>query len=365
PFVALCLALILLVIPRAAPTAEHRDVDVFGAVLCALGLGGPVFALIEQPRLGWSNPAVLVPLLAGVALFAAFLLYESRIARPMLPPGLFARRNFAVGNAETLSMYAGLSVLTFFLVLYLQQVAGYTPLQSGLATLPITLVMFGLSRRFGALADRFGPRLFMGLGPLIAGAGLLLLLRVGVRVDYTSQVLPALLLFSFGLAMTVAPLTAAVLAGVQERQAGIASGVNNAIARVAGLLGIAAVGAIVSAQFASSLQAHLEHASLSQPAQTAVMQARRLTLGTPSVAALPTAQARLVTQAAQEASLAGFRLGIGLAGGLVLCGGLIGVAGIRNPERAEAENPEFSQGEGLSVGGVLAGSGQSVVRGDE
>lgn len=341
PFVAVCLTLILLVIPRAAPTAEHRDVDLLGALFCALGLGGPVFALIEQPRLGWSSPGVLVPLLAGVALFATFLIYESRIARPMLPPGLFARRNFAVGNAETLAMYAGLSVLTFFLVLFLQQVGGYSPLQSGLATLPITLVMFGLSRRFGALAGRMGPRLFMGAGPVLAGGGLLLLLRVGVPVDYVSEILPALVVFSLGLAMTVAPLTAAVLAGVRERQAGIASGVNNAIARVAGLLGIAAVGAIVAAQFATSLQGRLERVSLSQPAQAAVAQARRLTLGTPSVAALPTAQAHVVTEAARDASLAGFRLGIGLAGGLVVCGGLIGAAGIRNPD-------EVKEGDDLS-----------------
>lgn len=336
PFVALCLALILLAIPRAAPAPQGHRVDVLGGLLCALGLGGPVFALIEQPRLGWSNAAVLAPLLCGVGLLTAFVRHEARGEHPMLPLGLFARRNFAVGNVQTLAMYAGLSVLTFFLVLYLQQVAGYTPLQSGLATLPITLVMFVLSRRFGALADRYGPRLFMGLGPIVAGSGLLLLLRVGVRVSYLGEVLPALVVFSLGLAMTVAPLTSTVLAGVQERQAGIASGVNNAIARVAGLLGIAAVGAIVAAQFASALDGRLAGTQLSPPAHAAVAQARRLTLGRPSAATtatLPTAQARLIVHAAGEASLEGFRLGIGIAGGLLLCSGLIGAFGIRNPER--------------------------------
>ncbi len=334
PFVVGCVALILAVIPRAAPIEGHRAVDSTGALLCALGLGGPVFALIEQPRLGWSSAAVLAPLIAGVLLFAVFLVYESRAPDPMLPLSLFARRNFAVGNIETFAMYAGLAVLFFFLVLFLQQVAGYTPLKSGLAMLPTTIVMLVLSRRFGALADRFGPRLFMGLGPVIAGLGLLALLRLGVHVDYPSEVLPALLTFSVGLSMTVAPLTAAVLACVEERQAGIASGVNNAVARVAGLLGIAAIGAIVAVQFGATLDRRLEGVRLSAPAQVAVAQAKRLTLGRPSVAGLEPRQAQAIVRAADEASLESFRAGIGIAGGLVLLGGLIGAVGIQNPQRA-------------------------------
>jgi EmrB/QacA subfamily drug resistance transporter len=338
PFVALCLALILAVIPRAAPRAAGvagPAIDYVGALLCALGLGGPVFALIEQPRLGWSSPAVLVGLAGGAALFAAFLLYESRYAsHPMLPLGLFKRRNFAVGNVETFAMYAGLSVLFFFLTLFLQQVAGYSPLRAGLSTLPVTVVMLVLSRRFGGLADRHGPRLFMGGGPLLAGAGLLLLLRVGVNVDYYTEVLPGLLVFSLGLAMTVAPLTAAVLAGVEERQAGIASGVNNAVARVAGLLGIAALGAVVAVQFSASLDSHLAGVRLDPRAAAAVAQAKRVTLGRPSVAGLPPRQARAVTSAANAASLESFRAGIAIAGGLVLLGGVIGAVGIVNPRRA-------------------------------
>jgi EmrB/QacA subfamily drug resistance transporter len=334
PFVAVCLGLILVAIPRAAPHDGPREIDFTGALLCAVGLGGPVFALIEQPRLGWSSPAVMLGLIGGVLLFAAFLVYESRISHPMLPLGLFSRRNFAVGNIETFAMYGGLSVLFFFLVLFLQQVAGYSPLRSGLSMLPTTIVMLALSRRFGALADRFGPRLFMGAGPLVAGAGLLLLLRIGIHVDYFTEVLPALLLFSLGLSMTVAPLTAAVLAGVEERQAGIASGVNNAVARVAGLLGIAALGAVVAVQFSATLDQRLAGVRLSASAQAAVAQAKRLTLGRPSVAGLGPRQADAVTAAADAASLDSFRAGIGIAGGLVLLGGLIGAAGIQNPRRA-------------------------------
>ncbi len=334
PFVALCMVLILAVIPRAAPRAAGAAVDYVGALLCALGLGGPVFALIEQPRLGWSSPAVMVGLIGGALLFVAFLLYESRASHPMLPLGLFKRRNFAVGNVETFAMYAGLSVLFFFLTIFLQQVAGYSPLRAGLSTLPVTVVMLVLSRRFGGLADRRGPRLFMGGGPLLAGAGLLALLRVGVNVDYWTEVLPGLLVFSLGLSMTVAPLTAAVLAGVEERQAGIASGVNNAVARVAGLLGIAALGAVVAVQFSASLDSHLAGVRLGPRAEASVAQAKRLTLGRPSVAGLPPRQARAVTDAANAASLESFRVGIAIAGGLVLLGGVIGAVGIQNPRRA-------------------------------
>jgi predicted MFS family arabinose efflux permease len=217
-----------------------------GAALCALGLGGLVFALIEQPHFGWSSPVIFVPLLGGLVAFAAFLGYERRASHPMLKLALFSRRNFAVGNLETLTMYAGLAVLFFYLVIFLQQVAGYSALQSGFATLPVTLVMFALSRRFGALADRYGPRLFMGAGPLISAAGVLLLLRTGTETSYLGELLPALLVFALGLALTVAPLTATVLADASESDAGIASAINNAIARVAGLLGVSLVGVVVA-----------------------------------------------------------------------------------------------------------------------
>jgi MFS family permease len=331
PLSVVCAALILVVVPRAEPRhGGARRIDLPGAVLCACGLGGPVFALIEQPRLGWSSPGVTVPLLAGAALFAAFMIYEARARDPMLPLGLFRLRNFAAGNIETFSMYAGLSILFFFLVLFLQQIGGYSPLQSGLATLPVTLVMFVLSRRFGALADRFGPRLFMGAGPLVAAVGLLLFQRVGLRVGYLSEVLPGLLVFALGLSMTVAPLTAAVLAGA-EHQAGIASGVNNAVARVAGLLGTAAVGAAVAAAFSSDLSRHLARVKLGATGRVAVREAKRLPLGRPSVHALPPTQAHAVSSAAEAASLHAFHLGMAIAAVLVALGGLIGVAGIRNP----------------------------------
>jgi EmrB/QacA subfamily drug resistance transporter len=334
PFVIACIALIHNVMPASAPReAGARRLDVTGACLCAAGLAGPVFALIEQPRLGWSSPAVIVPLIAGVLIFGLFLVWESRASDPMLPLGLFRRRNFSAGNIETFAMYAGLAILFFFLVLFLQQIAGYSPLKSGLTTLPVTIVMFLFSRRFGALADRYGPRLFMGAGPLVAACGLLLFQGVGVEVSYFKDLLPGLLVFALGLSMTVAPLTAAVLAGAETTQAGIASAVNNAIARVAGLLGTAAVGAAIAASFGADLERRLSGTALGGAARTAVTAAKRLPLGSPDVHALPAAQGHALTLAAQQASLHSFHVGMAIAAGLVALGGVVGAAGIRNPDR--------------------------------
>jgi predicted MFS family arabinose efflux permease len=310
-----------------------------------------VFALIEQPRLGWTSGGVLAPLCGGAALLTVFAWYESRAREPMLPLRLFAVRNFSAGNIETFAVYAGLAILFFFLTLFLQQIGGYSPLQSGLATLPVTVVMFFFSRRFGALADRYGPRLFMGAGPLVAAAGLVLMQRIGVRVDYTADVMPGLLLFALGLAMTVAPLTAAVLAG-SESDAGIASGVNNAVARVAGLLGTAAVGAAVSASFASRMHASLAGTPLTAATRAAIHSAERLPLGHVDVSALPAEQARALTQAAQAASLHSFRLGLAIAAALVAAGGVAGAVLIRNPRgRVRAKS---------CPGGALVGSSSEL-----
>lgn len=249
PIVLVTLLLIRAAVPRRA-RAHGRRVDVVGALLCVLGLAGLVFGLIEQPRRGWGSPLIFGPLAAGAVLFASFLVYERRAREPMLKLELFARRNFAVGNLETLTVYAGLSVLFFFLVLFLQEVAGYSALKSGLTTLPVTIVMFALSRRVGALADRFGPRPFMGAGPLVAAAGTLLLLRTGIETSYLTDLLPALLVFGLGLTLTVAPLTAAVLADADETDGGIASAINNSVARVAGLVGVSVVGVVVASTIA-------------------------------------------------------------------------------------------------------------------
>src|SRR5436305_9957021 len=167
----------------------------------------------------------------------------------MLPLSLFRERNFAVGNTATFTTYLGLGAVLFLLPLFLQQIAGYTPVQAGLALLPVTALMILLSGRFGALADSIGPRTPMALGPIVAAGGVLLLLRIDRRADYVSQVLPGLTVFGLGLAMLVAPLTATVLGAVEQSHAGIASAVNNTLTRVSILVAVAAFGAVVSAAF--------------------------------------------------------------------------------------------------------------------
>lgn len=245
PLVIATMALVILAVPRVA-ASSHRRLDLVGALLCAAGLGGVMGALIEQPHRGWGSPLILGLLGGGVALFATFVRYERRTPEPMVKLELFAVRNFTVTNIETFTMYGGLSILFFYLVIFLQQVAGYSALRSGLTTLPVTIIMFLLSSRTGALASRLGPRLFMGAGPLLAAAGTLWLLRAGLHTSYLTVVLPALVVFGVGLAITVAPLTTTVLAEADESDAGIASAINNAVARVAGLVGIGVVGVIVA-----------------------------------------------------------------------------------------------------------------------
>lgn len=230
----------------ADPLVERRSrIDLVGALLGAVGLGGPVFALIEQPRLGFAHPAVWLSLLVGVASLVAFLVWERRSPHPMLPPSLFRYRNFSMGNIATAFIYGALSFGFFVLTIYLQQVAGFSATIAGFAMLPPTIVMLLLSSRMGALAGRIGPRLFMTVGPIVGGAGFLLLLTVRQSIDYWWQVLPGLLVFGLGLAITVAPLTSAILGAPPTAQAGIASAVNNAVSRVAGLVAIACVGFVV------------------------------------------------------------------------------------------------------------------------
>jgi EmrB/QacA subfamily drug resistance transporter len=237
---------LLAVLGRRDHRREGARVDAVGAILGIVALGGPVFALIEQGNLGWTHPGVLVPLIAGVVALVAFLWWERRAPQPMLPLRLFANRNFGWGNIVTTFVYAALSLGPFVLTLFLQQEAGYPATLAALATLPVSLGNVLLSGFFGSLSGRFGPRLFMTAGPIVAGGGFLLFLSVrSADVDYWWQVLPGVLVFALGLSMTVAPLTSAILGSIPESEAGIASAVNNAVSRVAGLIAIAMVGVIV------------------------------------------------------------------------------------------------------------------------
>ncbi|MBV8257327.1 MAG: DHA2 family efflux MFS transporter permease subunit [Actinobacteria bacterium] len=254
------IALATLVILRACglqtKAAEERvPIDLVGAALCACGLGSLVFGFIEQPRLGWGNPAIPATIAGGALLLAAFVVWEARTPHAMLPLRLFRKRNFTVTNVETFAVYGGLSCWSFFLTIFLQQLAGYSAFHAGLATVPLTIVMFFLSRYAGRYSAQFGPRFFMAAGPLVAGLSCAFLARLPTHPSYWTDLLPPLLGFSLGLALTVAPLTTTVLSDAGPSDAGIASGVNNAVARIAGLVAIAVVG-IAAASGTDHLSLH-------------------------------------------------------------------------------------------------------------
>jgi EmrB/QacA subfamily drug resistance transporter len=281
PVALLTLAIVFARVPREPPRGSRAEVDVLGGALCAGGLAAIVFGFIEQPHLGWGWEVAL-SLVGGMFLLAAFVAYERRLERPMLPLRLFRLRNFSVTNLETFAVYGGLTAWLFFLPLFLQQIAGYSALRSGLAILPVTLVLFMGSRYVGALSARFGPRAFMAAGPLLAGIATLTLVHIESGLDYWSALLPPLLGFALGLTLTVAPLTTTVLSDAGPGNAGVASGVNNAVARVAGLLAVAVIG-LAAAGGGNRLTVH------------------------------------------------GFHVAMLITGVLIVAGGVIGAAGIRNP----------------------------------
>jgi EmrB/QacA subfamily drug resistance transporter len=356
PLVLIALALSRVAVPGRAQTAGTTKIDWTGAALAASGLAGVSFGLIEQPVLGWSDPGVWGALVAGVVLLASFIRYEARTPMPMLPLKLFARRNFAVANAQTFAIYGGIGLLGFFVTIYLQQVAGYSALKSGVTGLVPTFVMFLLSARMGRLADRYGARPFLTVGPLLVGAGFGLMERYGVSVSLVGDVLPALLVLSLGLSMTVAPLTATVLADASESDAGIASAINNAIARTAGLIAVAAVGAVVSAYYGSLLDQRLGR-RLPASSQAAVRQAKRRTFGTIEASAVPAAERAFAERAAAGASEDAFHLAVGIGAGLLVIAGIGGGLGLRTQRRTVVAA-------GGCAGGQLSGVPLAVGKSD-
>ncbi|MYW44278.1 MFS transporter [Streptomyces sp. SID161] len=238
PLALLCVPVALRHVPESGDGRVHGRFDILGAGLGALALALVTYALIEA-RTG--SPAVVLSGVAGLAAVGAFVFVERHRDEPMLPPDIFASRQFTAVNLVTLCVYAAFGGFFFLTALQLQVVAGYSPLAAGTALLPTTALMLLFSSRSGALADRTGPRLPLTVGPLLCAAAMLLMLRVGEDADYLTDVLPALLVMGAGMVTLVAPLTATVLASVDTARAGLASGINNAAARAAGLVAVAAL----------------------------------------------------------------------------------------------------------------------------
>jgi EmrB/QacA subfamily drug resistance transporter len=226
-------------VPESRDPGARGGLDYTGAALAAVGLAGVVYALTDGPGLGWTSPRILLAGAVGVAALVAFVLWERRSRHPMLPLDIFASRQFTAANLVTFVVYGALGGSLFLMPIQLQRVVGYSPLQAGVALIPITLVMLLLSARAGRLSARIGPRLPMTLGPLLVAAGFVLYTRIGPGASYLTDVLPGMLVFALGLTLTVAPLTATVLAAAPAEHAGIASAVNNDVARAAGLLAVA------------------------------------------------------------------------------------------------------------------------------
>jgi len=244
PLAAVAVWVALRHVPESSDPESGRRPDYAGALAVTLGFAGVVYALIEGPAHGWSAGVVGAGLI-GVAGLAAFPIIELRHEHPLVPLGIFRSRQFTGANLTTFTVYAGLSTATFLLVLELQTVLGYSAIEAGSALLPITVLMLALSARAGRLSQRIGPRLPMTVGPLVVAGGFLLLHGLRPGDSYLTAVFPGIVVLGFGLAITVAPLTTAVLAAVEERHLGIGSGVNNAVARVAGLLAVAVLPAVV------------------------------------------------------------------------------------------------------------------------
>lgn len=287
---------------------ESGSLDWSGALLVTVGLGGLVFGLIESSRVGFGNAGVVASLSLGVVMLVAFVFNETRARNPMLPLKLFHSRDFSGANLLTLLLYAALGGSLFFLTLNLIQVQGYSATAAGAAFLPFVVIMFTLSRWSGGLVDRFGARLPLIIGPLIAAAGFALFILPGQSSNYWSSFFPAVVVLGLGMAIAVAPLTTTVMGSVNEEQAGVASGINNAISRTAGLLAIAIFGVVMLQVFTRSFERHLAGINLSDEIRSSLRQQSTRLGGLELPASLDPVTRKQVEQAKADSFVSGYRV---------------------------------------------------------
>ena len=315
-------ALLLLVcaakVPESKGDAADAPVDVAGAIAATLGLAGIVFALIEAPSRGWTSAPVAGAAVLGIAGLAAFVAIEARLRAPMLPLHLFRNRDFSGANLLTLLLYAALGGSLYFVPLDLIQVQGYGATAAGAALLPFVAIMFALSRWAGSLVDSVGARIPLVAGPAIAAAGFALFTWPGIGGSYWTTFFPAICVLAFGMTVTIAPLTTTVMNALGQQLAGTASGVNNAVSRAAGLLAIAALGAVLAHVFDARLRDALAHAGVPRDLADAVYAQRSKLAAIAAPDGAASAVSAQVHRAVGTAFVAGFRAVMAVAAGLAL-----------------------------------------------
>jgi predicted MFS family arabinose efflux permease len=307
PIATVVLVLVFRHVPESRDEQGAGGLDVKGALLASLGLGAIVFGLIESATQGFSNPLIATALASGCALLALFFVVEARTAAPMLPLALFRSRNFSGANLLTLLLYAALGGAMFFFPLNLIQVQGYSATAAGAALLPMILIMFVLSRWSGGLVARVGAKLPLVAGPVIAAAGFALFMFPGVGGIYWSTFFPGIVVLGAGMAISIAPLTTTVMNAVGQGHSGIASGVNNAVARTAGLLAVAVLGLVMSHSFNGSFDRQMAGAQISADVARE-MSGQRAKLGGMTIpASADAATAARLRSVIDESFVAGFR----------------------------------------------------------
>jgi EmrB/QacA subfamily drug resistance transporter len=328
PLAAIVLFILFWRVPESeSEEDQRRGLDWWGAILATLGLGGVVYGLIEANNVGFSNPLVLIALAIGIVALLIFLIVEARIASPMLPLNLFRSSTFSGANLLTLLLYAALGGTLFFLPFNLIRVQGYSPTAAGAANLPFVLIMFTLSRWSGGLVARYGAKIPLIIGPLIAAAGFFLFSLTGIGGSYWTTFFPAVVVLGIGMAVAVAPLTTAVMGSVDSQRAGIASGINNAVARTAGLLAIAALGIVALATFSASLDSNLNALALPPGVRSMVIAQQNKLVGIGIPAGLSSATHAAVQNAISVSFITSFRvimlIGAALALASALCSFLL------------------------------------------
>lgn len=335
PMIVLTIYLMARFVPESRGEDRGANLDWLGAGLVTLGLGGITFGLIEGPVLGWTAPSVLSGLIAGLLALIAFPIVEARKANPLLPLSLFESRNFSGANLTTLAVYAALQGSNFLLVLYIQNVMGFSALQAGLMTAPISLILLMLSAFFGRKASRHGPRLFMTFGPITAGGGLALLARLNPNSNIWVELVPAVMVFGLGLAATVAPLTNTVMSDAPSKHSGVAAAFNNMVSRVAALLAVAGFGAILSLGFSNALSEMLQMNNISPEINAQLQEIAE----EPAAGVSGKGLSKKAVNHYQYAFTEGFRQAMITGAGLAVLGGAVAFITIRNPEIKEEGAP--------------------------